>query len=106
MRGIIYTTSRKELKKLNLRQATVRDKKTAYYYALRMCRYWIDNRQTELERLLERQRERCEGHAKKRVSIQSPPWTRKLVLAKANQLQLGTVLGARQLNGRFRGKSY
>ena len=56
LRGIIYTKSRKELKKLNLRQAKVGDKRSAYYYALRMCRYWIDNRQTELERLLKRQR--------------------------------------------------
>lgn len=31
LRGIICTKSRKELKKLNLRQATVRDKKIAYY---------------------------------------------------------------------------
>jgi hypothetical protein len=31
LRGIIYTKSRKELKKLTLRQATVREKKTAHY---------------------------------------------------------------------------
>jgi hypothetical protein len=55
-RGIVYSRSRKELKKLEFRQGMVRDKKTGCYYALRMCRYWIDNRQTELERLLKRQR--------------------------------------------------
>jgi hypothetical protein len=53
-RGIIYSKSRKELKKLELKQATVWHKKSAYYYALRMCRYWIDNRQNALERLRQR----------------------------------------------------
>ena len=53
-RGIIYSKSRKELKKCEIRQATVWDKRSAYYYGLRMCRYWIDNRPTELERLLKR----------------------------------------------------
>jgi hypothetical protein len=55
-RGIIYTKSRKKLKRLELKQATVWQKRSAYYYALRMCRYWIDNRQTDLERLRKRQR--------------------------------------------------
>src|SRR5262245_13545251 len=55
-RGIIYSKSRKKLKKLELKQSTVWHKKSAYYYALRMCRYWIDNRQTELEKLRKRQR--------------------------------------------------
>lgn len=55
-RGIIYTKSRNKLKKLELRQATVWHKRSAYYYALRMCRYWIDNCQTELDRLAKRQR--------------------------------------------------
>ena len=55
-RGVIYTKSRKELKKLELTKATIWHKRSAYHYALRMCRYWIDNRQTELERLRKRQR--------------------------------------------------
>src|SRR5215204_3421077 len=54
-RGIIYSKSRKELKKLESKHAMVSDKRSAYYYALRRCRYWIDNRQTELERLRKRQ---------------------------------------------------
>jgi hypothetical protein len=55
-RGIIYSKSRKELKKLELKQAMVSHKRSAYYYALRMCRYWIDNCQSELESLRKRQR--------------------------------------------------
>jgi hypothetical protein len=64
-RGIIYTKSRKELKKLHLRKATVWDKRSAYYYALTMCRYWIDNRQTELEGLRKRQRNAGMAKAKR-----------------------------------------
>jgi hypothetical protein len=65
-RGIVYNKSRKELKKLKIKQATVWQKRSAHYYALRMCRYWIDNRQIELERLLKadprmRRRERRTG---------------------------------------------
>lgn len=56
VRGIIYNKLRKELKKCELKQATVWHKRSAFYYGLRMCRYWIDNRPTELERLLKRQR--------------------------------------------------
>ena len=47
-RGIIYTKSRKEMKRLELKQGTVWQKRSAYYYALRMCRYLLDNRQTEM----------------------------------------------------------
>jgi hypothetical protein len=56
LRGIVYSNSRKELKRLELKQASFWHKRSAHYHALRMCRYWIDNRQTELEKLRKRQR--------------------------------------------------
>lgn len=53
-KGIIYSReSRNELKRLDkLRQAAFRNKGGAQDAGLRMCRYWIDNYRSELERLL------------------------------------------------------
>jgi len=52
LKGIIYSKSGKELKQLELNQATFSDKITAQSGALRMCRYWLDTYEAELERLL------------------------------------------------------
>lgn len=52
LKGIIYSKSGKELKQLELNQATFSDKITAQSGALRMCRYWLDTYGAELERLL------------------------------------------------------
>ena len=52
LKGIIYSKSGKELKKLELKQATFRDKITAQSDALRMCRYWIDVYGSEFDKLL------------------------------------------------------
>ena len=52
LKGIIYSKSGKELKQLELKQATFRDKRMTQSDALRMCRYWTDNYRSELERLL------------------------------------------------------
>jgi hypothetical protein len=52
LRGIIYSKSGKELKQLELKQATFSDKITAQSDALRMCRYWIDIYGSELGQLL------------------------------------------------------
>jgi hypothetical protein len=55
--GIIYALSGQELKRVNyLRHSVFTYKKYAKDAGLRMCRYWIDNRQTELKRLRKRQR--------------------------------------------------
>jgi hypothetical protein len=51
-KAMIYTNLGKELKQLESRQATCWDKKSAQYYGLQMCRYWIDNYPAKLERLL------------------------------------------------------
>jgi hypothetical protein len=42
LKGIIYSKSGKELKQLELNQATFSDKITAQSCASRMCRYWLD----------------------------------------------------------------
>jgi hypothetical protein len=52
LKGIIYSKSGKELKQLELNQATFPDKITAQSAALRICRYWIDTYGAEFERLL------------------------------------------------------
>jgi hypothetical protein len=52
LKGIIYSKSGKELKQLELKQATFSDKITAQSDALRMCRYWIDIYGSELGQLL------------------------------------------------------
>ena len=52
LKGIIYSKSGKELKQLELKQATFPDKTTAQSGALRMCRYWLDTYGSELERLI------------------------------------------------------
>ena len=52
LRGIVYSKSRKELKRLEVKQASFWHKRSAHYYALRMCRYWVDTYGSELDRLL------------------------------------------------------
>ena len=52
LKGIIYSKSGKELKQLELKQATFSDKITAQSDALRMCRYWVDTYGSEFYRLL------------------------------------------------------
>ena len=52
LKGIIYSKSGKELKQLELKQATFPDKMTAQLDALKMCRYWIDIYGSELEPFL------------------------------------------------------
>jgi hypothetical protein len=52
LKGIIYSKSGKELKQMELKQSTFQDKKSAHYYALKGCRYWVDHYGVELERLL------------------------------------------------------
>jgi hypothetical protein len=75
LRGIIYTKSRKELKQLELKQATFWHKRIAQYYAVRMCRYWIDNYRSELERLLKAPRKAIANGKKVKLSIQAHRWT-------------------------------
>ena len=53
LRGIVYSESRKELKRLELKRASFWHKRSAHYHALRMFRYWIDNHSSELDRVLE-----------------------------------------------------
>ena len=53
LKGIIYTKTGKELKQLELKQATFPDKTTAQLDALQMCRYWLDTDGSELAPLLE-----------------------------------------------------
>jgi len=52
--GIIYNrNSRKELKRLDtLKQAVFWNNRGAQDAGLKMCRYWIDNYRSELDRLL------------------------------------------------------
>lgn len=50
LRGIIYSKSRKKLKQLQLKQAACWYKRSVQYYALKMCRYWVDSHPSELDR--------------------------------------------------------
>jgi len=52
LKGIIYSKSGKELKQMELKQATFSDKVTAQSDALKMCRYWIDIYGSEFDQLL------------------------------------------------------
>ena len=52
LKGIIYSRSGKELKQMELKHSTFRDKITAQSDALIMCRYWIDIYGSELGQLL------------------------------------------------------
>ena len=52
LKGIVYNKSGKELKQLEQKQSTFPNKKSAHYYALRGCRYWIDIYGSEFDQLL------------------------------------------------------